>query len=216
MRSSPAAVGRVPGLWSHCTVPITYSTCLVGTQEGYRDGLNAGRESTLQHGFNKGYQEGVRKMLIPGQMKGLLSALLSWCHLNKNDPNLLSKVNQLLDVATQQEELIFRNLTSPPRETNVSDVIECIEDMGLDGGPGQPDMDSSNDAISKNYCHAASEIRNHNPGISSTGLVHQRCCRTASGIDEAEMVQQLYRDCVLLLKDYEIPVDVAPHFQLQP
>ncbi|XP_059840572.1 OTU deubiquitinase with linear linkage specificity a [Hypanus sabinus] len=181
-------------------------------KEGYRDGLNAGRESTLQQGFNKGYQEGVKKMLIPGQMRGLLSALLSWCHLNKNDPNLLSKVNQLLEVATQQEEVIFRNLSLPTKETNVSDVTECIEDMGLDTGPEQPDRDHSNEAVSNNCCPSASGTGQRDPGTNWTGLVHQTCCRRASGINEAEMVQQLYRDCELLLKDYEIPVDIAHIF----
>ncbi|XP_032875866.1 protein YAE1 homolog [Amblyraja radiata] len=192
-----------------------WNTCMgQRLKEGYRDGVNAGKESTLQQGFNKGYQEGVKKMLIPGQMKGFLSALLSWCHLNRNDPNLVAKVNQLLDVATQQEERIFRNLSSPPRETSVGDVMECIEDMGLATGPEQPDMDNSNDAQTENDCHSASDIRRHDLRMNSPGLVHRGCCRTASGIDE--MVKQLYQDCVLLLKDYEIPIDMAPHFQLQP
>ncbi|XP_069776757.1 OTU deubiquitinase with linear linkage specificity a [Narcine bancroftii] len=183
-------------------------------KEGYRDGLNAGRESTLQHGFNKGYREGLKKMLIPGQMKGLLSALLSWCHLNRNDPDLLAKVSQLLDVATQQEELVFRNINSPPEKTNVTDVMECIEDMGLDTEPEQRDMDKPNIAKSENDCQAVSEIKNDETLMNSTDLVHLRYCRTASGIDEAEMVNQLYRDCALLLKDYEIPMDMASHFHL--
>ncbi|XP_078254861.1 OTU deubiquitinase with linear linkage specificity a [Rhinoraja longicauda] len=194
-----------------------WDTCMgQRLKEGYRDGINAGKESTLQHGFNKGYQEGVKKMLVPGQMKGFLSALLSWCQLNRNDPNLVAKVTQLLDVATQQEERIFRNLTSPPRETSVGDVMECIGDLGLDTGPEQPDMDNSNDAQTETNCHSASEIRSHDLGINSPGLAHHEHCRTASEIDEAQMVQQLHQDCVLLLKDFEIPIDMPPHFQLQP
>ncbi|XP_041046158.1 OTU deubiquitinase with linear linkage specificity a [Carcharodon carcharias] len=183
-------------------------------KEGYRDGLNAGRESTLQRGFNEGYQEGVKKMLVPGQTKGLLSALLSWCHVNGNDPNLLAKINQLLGVAAQQEELIFRNLSAPPQETTVSDVTECIEGMGLDTVPEkQPEAGSCSGAESEN-CSSGSEIGNHDSGINTTTLSHQICCRTAPGIDEAEMIRQLCRDCALLLKDCELPSDIAFHFQL--
>ncbi|XP_067888329.1 OTU deubiquitinase with linear linkage specificity a isoform X1 [Heterodontus francisci] len=184
-------------------------------KEGYRDGLNAGRESTLQRGFNEGYQEGVKKMLVPGQMKGLLSALLSWCHLNGSDPNLLAKVNQLLGVAAQQEELIFRNLSAPPQETSVSDVTEYIEDMGLDTTPEKQTEASSCSAAKGESSNSSSEIGNHDHGTSTTSS-HPRCCSTASGIDEAEMVKQLCRDCALLLKDCELPLDIALHFQLQP
>ncbi|XP_067837078.1 OTU deubiquitinase with linear linkage specificity a [Heptranchias perlo] len=186
-------------------------------KEGHRDGLNAGRESTLQRGFNEGYREGVKKMLVPGQLKGLLSALLSWFHLNGSDPNLLAKVNQLLGVAAQQEELIFRNLSPPPQETSVSDVMECIEEMSLDTAPQkQPEAGSCSGAKGESCCNSGSETGNHDHGINSTTSSHQRCCRTATGIDEADMVKQLCRDCALLLKDCELPVDIALHFQLQP
>uniref|UniRef100_UPI00398F470B OTU deubiquitinase with linear linkage specificity a n=1 Tax=Pristiophorus japonicus TaxID=55135 RepID=UPI00398F470B len=195
-----------------------WNTCMGRRlKEGYRDGLNAGRESTLQRGFNEGYQEGVKKMLVPGQLKGLLSALLSWCHLNGSDPNLLAKVNQLLGVAAQQEELIFRNLSAPPQETSVSDVMECIEDMGLDTvSEKQLGTDSCSGTEGENCCNSGSGIANHDHGIKSTTLLQQKSCRTASEIDEAEMVKQLYRDCAHLLKDCELPVDIALHFQLQP
>ncbi|GCB65416.1 OTU deubiquitinase with linear linkage specificity a [Scyliorhinus torazame] len=185
-------------------------------KEGYRDGVNAGRESTLQRGFNEGYQEGVKKMLVPGQMKGLLSALLSWYHLNGSDPNLLAKVNQLLGVAAQQEELIFRNLSAPPQETTVGDVTECIEDMGLDTLPEKQPEGGSCSRAEGESCRSDSEIGNHDHGINSTTLQHQKCCRTATEIDEAEMVRQLCRDCALLLKDCDLPSDIALHFQLQP
>ncbi|XP_048385337.1 OTU deubiquitinase with linear linkage specificity a [Stegostoma tigrinum] len=184
-------------------------------KEGYRDGLNAGRESTLQRGFNQGYQEGVKKILVPSQMKGLLSALLSWFQLNGSDPNLLAKVNQLLGVAAQQEELIFRNLCVIPKETSVSDVMECIEDMGLDTLPEkQPEVSSCGDAASKSR-DSSSETGNPDPGINNTTSSQMRSCRTTPGI-EAEMVKQLCQDCALLLKDCELPSEIALHFQLQP
>ncbi|XP_043544863.1 OTU deubiquitinase with linear linkage specificity a [Chiloscyllium plagiosum] len=183
-------------------------------KEGYRDGVNAGRESTLQHGFNQGYQEGVKKMLVLSQIKGLLSALLSWFQLNGSDPNLLTKVNQLLGVATQQEELIFRNLCVSPKETSVTDVMECIEDMSLDTLPEkQPDVNSYTDAASEIW-ESGNETGNPDSGINST-LSHLRSCRTAPGI-ESEMVKQLCQDCALLLKDCELPSEIALHFQLQP
>uniref|UniRef100_A0A7M4EZI3 Essential protein Yae1 N-terminal domain-containing protein n=1 Tax=Crocodylus porosus TaxID=8502 RepID=A0A7M4EZI3_CROPO len=40
--------------------------------QGYRDGVEAGKEHALQQGFNQGYREGAKMMRTCGQFKGIL------------------------------------------------------------------------------------------------------------------------------------------------
>lgn len=41
-------------------------------QDGLRDGIDAGKEASLQQGFNLGYREGAVKMKAIGQVKGIV------------------------------------------------------------------------------------------------------------------------------------------------
>lgn len=41
-------------------------------QDGFRDGIDAGKEASLQQGFNLGYREGADKMKAIGQFKGIV------------------------------------------------------------------------------------------------------------------------------------------------
>lgn len=41
-------------------------------QDGFRDGIDAGKEASLQQGFNLGYREGAVKMKAIGRFKGIV------------------------------------------------------------------------------------------------------------------------------------------------
>jgi len=45
---------------------------VVFCQDGFRDGVDAGKEASLQAGFNMGYREGATKMTVIGQLKGIM------------------------------------------------------------------------------------------------------------------------------------------------
>ncbi|XP_074699468.1 protein YAE1 homolog isoform X5 [Strix aluco] len=66
------------------------STMKKRLKEGYRDGIEAGKELALQEGFNQGYRHGAELMVTCGQFRGTLNALLSWCHSNGRDSALNS------------------------------------------------------------------------------------------------------------------------------
>lgn len=51
-----------------CEQPVS----LLLLQEGYRDGIEAGKELALQTGFNQGYRHGAKLMITCGQFKGIL------------------------------------------------------------------------------------------------------------------------------------------------
>ncbi|KAL1784276.1 yae1 domain-containing protein 1 [Sigmodon hispidus] len=101
-------------------------------QEGYRDGIDAGKAVTLQQGFNQGYKEGAEVIVNYGLLRGTLSALLSWCHLHGNSSTLISKINNLLDAVGQCEECVLNRLKSvtTPRP-QVTDLLDSIEVMDL-------------------------------------------------------------------------------------
>ncbi|KAG2458061.1 OTU deubiquitinase with linear linkage specificity a [Polypterus senegalus] len=100
-------------------------------KDGYRDGIEAGKESALQNGFNQGYVAGATSMKIIGELKGILSALLSWCQMQKMDSGVIDDLKQLLQTAADQEALLLERLKISQQETNVSEVTDDIELLEL-------------------------------------------------------------------------------------
>lgn len=99
-------------------------------KEGYRDGVEAGKELALQEGFNQGYRQGAELMVACGQFRGTLNALLSWCHLNGHD-SALRKINNLLEVIGKHEEDLLKCLNSVQLQPNVGDILDSIQNMDL-------------------------------------------------------------------------------------
>ncbi|KAM5273614.1 protein YAE1 homolog [Ctenodactylus gundi] len=115
-------------------------------REGYRDGLDAGKAVALQHGFNQGYKRGAEVIINYGQLRGTLSALLSWCHLHDNSSTLISKINNLLDAVGQCEEYVLSHLKSITPQPQVVDLLDSIEDMDLcHVAPAEKTMDEAKD-----------------------------------------------------------------------
>uniref|UniRef100_A0A6G1RKN0 Yae1 domain containing 1 n=1 Tax=Hypotaenidia okinawae TaxID=2861861 RepID=A0A6G1RKN0_9GRUI len=106
------------------------STMKKRLQEGYRDGIEAGKELALQEGFNQGYRHGAELMATCGQFRGTLNALLSWCHLNGHD-SALSKINSLLDVIGKHEEDVLKHLNSIEQQPHLGHILDSVQDMDL-------------------------------------------------------------------------------------
>lgn len=43
--------------------------------EGFREGVEAGKEETLQHGFNVGFREGADAGLLWGELRGVAAGM---------------------------------------------------------------------------------------------------------------------------------------------
>ncbi|NWS18122.1 YAED1 protein, partial [Pachyramphus minor] len=106
------------------------STMKKRLKEGYRDGVEAGKELALQKGFNQGYRHGAELMITCGQFKGTLNALLSWCHFNGHD-SALSKINNLLAVVGKHEEDVLKYLNSTEEQPHLRHILDTVEDMDL-------------------------------------------------------------------------------------
>uniref|UniRef100_A0A8C0FU47 YAE1 maturation factor of ABCE1 n=1 Tax=Bubo bubo TaxID=30461 RepID=A0A8C0FU47_BUBBB len=106
------------------------STMKKRLKEGYRDGIEAGKELALQEGFNQGYRHGAELMVTCGQFRGTLNALLSWCHSNGRD-SALSKINNLLDVVGKHEEDVLKYLNSTDQQPHLGYILDSVQDMDL-------------------------------------------------------------------------------------
>uniref|UniRef100_A0A8C8STF8 YAE1 maturation factor of ABCE1 n=1 Tax=Pelusios castaneus TaxID=367368 RepID=A0A8C8STF8_9SAUR len=107
------------------------STMEKRVKEGYRDGVEAGKDLSLQQGFNRGYKQGAEMMMACGQLKGTLSALLSWCLLNGHVSALLTKTNNLLDAVGKYEERVLKYVNSIYPQPHPGELLDSVQDMGL-------------------------------------------------------------------------------------
>ncbi|XP_058038262.1 protein YAE1 homolog [Ahaetulla prasina] len=101
-------------------------------KEGYREGVDAGKGVTLQQGFNQGYKEAIRMMFECSQLKGTISALLSWYHHNKHSPATLNEMTDLLNQLRTYEENMLKNLNCINSQPSVGDLLHTLNDMDLD------------------------------------------------------------------------------------
>ncbi|KFV70573.1 Yae1 domain-containing protein 1, partial [Dryobates pubescens] len=106
------------------------STMKKRLKEGYRDGVEAGKELALQEGFNQGYRHGAELMVTCGQFRGTLNALLSWCHFNGHD-SALNEINKLLDMVGKHEEDVLKYLNSTEQQPHLSHILDSVQDMDL-------------------------------------------------------------------------------------
>ncbi|XP_050999195.1 protein YAE1 homolog [Acomys russatus] len=147
-------------------------------QEGYRDGVDAGKAVTLQKGFNQGYKQGAEVILNYGLLRGTLSALLSWCHLHGNSSTLISKINNLLDAVGQCEGCVLKEcVKSVTPQPHIADLLDSIEDMDLcQVVPAEEKTDDSKDG---RLCgHGAEFNTNSDKSLSGIDCAHPECYGT--------------------------------------
>ncbi|NWT01213.1 YAED1 protein, partial [Mionectes macconnelli] len=187
------------------------STMKKRLKEGYRDGVEAGKELALQKGFNQGYRHGAELMITCGQFKGTLNALLSWCHFNGHD-SALSKINNLLDVVGKHEEDVLKYLHSMEEQPHLRHVLDSVEDMDLNhrGSAGteykevtdgkQEDGGSSGDNICRNNGEAGSLQSEHSKANFCTD-------------PERSTLAWVKKQTVWLVEQLGLPLDILHHVQ---
>ncbi|KAM4855946.1 protein YAE1 homolog [Urocitellus parryii] len=182
-------------------------------KEGYRDGLDAGKAVTLQQGFNQGYKEGAEVIINYGQLRGTLSALLSWCHLHDNSSTLISEINSLLDAVGQCEEYVLKHLKSITSQPHVVDLLDSIEDMDLcHVVPDEKKIDETKD---ERLCENNAEF-NKNCGKSPSGKdcsYLERCTTQEHSHSENPNLAWILEQTASLVKQLGISIDVLQHLK---
>ncbi|XP_004606950.1 protein YAE1 homolog [Sorex araneus] len=179
-------------------------------KEGYRDGVDAGRAQTLQRGFNQGYKEGAEAVISYGQLRGTLSALLTWCHLHDRTAPLMGKIRSLLDAVGQCEECVLRQLDAITPQPRVVDLSDSIQDMDLCHRlSAEGDTDEAKDG---RLCESNADFNKNcskNAECSSLG-----CFQTEDHIlSEKPDLTWILEQTNSLVKQLGVPIDVLQHLK---
>lgn len=182
-------------------------------KEGYRDGVDAGKAVTLQQGFNQGYKEGADVIINYGQLRGTLSALLSWCHLHDSTSALISKINNLLDAVGQCEEYVLKHLKSITSEPHVVDLLDSLQDMNLcHVALAEKKIDEAKD---ERLCKNNAEFnKNCSKSLSGVDCSFLECCRTQEHAhSENPSLAWVLEQTTNLVKQLGVSVDVLQHLK---
>ncbi|XP_015273397.1 PREDICTED: yae1 domain-containing protein 1 isoform X1 [Gekko japonicus] len=155
------------------------STMEKRVKEGYREGVEAGKELTLQQGFNQGYEEAVKVMFSCGQLKGNVSALLSWCHNNRCDSAVLNRVTDLLNEIKKYEEDTIKDLNCTHPQPSLTDLLDTVEDMDL-GYVHSPE-DQPNGAREQQTGENGTQFCGPRCTSSGTASFQSECCQRSKG-----------------------------------
>lgn len=182
-------------------------------KEGYRDGIDAGKAVTLQQGFNQGYKEGAGVIISYGQLRGTLSALLSWCHLHDNSSALISEINNLLDAVGQCEEYVLRRLKSVISQPRVVGLLDSIQDMDL--GHVAPAEEELDEAEEERFCDGHAEVSEScGKNLSGVACSSLKCCGTQEPArSENPSLTWILEQTASLVKQLGVSVDVLQHLK---
>lgn len=183
-------------------------------KEGYREGVEAGKKVTLQQGFNQGYTEAAKLMFSCGQLKGTISALSSWCHLNGCSSAVMSKVTELLHEVGKYEECVLKSLNCTHLQPNVGDLLDTIEDIDLD--PALSPEQQCNGTKGGKICETGIEINGQCCKNNRTDSFQSEYCRKTK--DDTDFKRLTFigikEKTVSLVAQLGLSLDTVEHIQL--
>ncbi|NXH62500.1 YAED1 protein, partial [Rhabdornis inornatus] len=187
------------------------STMKKRLKEGYRDGIEAGKELALQTGFNQGYRQGAEVMITCGQFKGTLNALLSWCHFNGRD-SALSMINNLLDVVGKHEDDVLKYLNSAEeqQQPHLGHILDSVQDMDLNHTAGT-EYNEVKDGKHEGCGSSSENICRNNGAVDS---LQSECSKVNLCTDpEKSTLAWVRKQTVWLVEQLGLPLDVLHHVQ---
>ncbi|KAF7247811.1 hypothetical protein EYD10_06227 [Varanus komodoensis] len=184
-------------------------------KEGYREGVEAGKQLTLQQGFNQGYKEAVRMMFFCGQLKGTISTLSSWCHHNECTSAVLCEMTDLLKELGKYEEEVLKNLNRTHPPSSVGQLLDTVEDMDLDHVLLTEEQ--CNGTTNGTICKRDIEFGGHCcSNDSRTDSIQGGCCkRTKEGPESRRpTLAWLKEKTISLVEQLGLSPDIVEHIQL--
>ncbi|XP_040820650.1 protein YAE1 homolog [Ochotona curzoniae] len=183
-------------------------------KEGYRDGVDAGKAVALQQGFSQGYKEGAGIIVNYGQLRGTLSALLSWCHRHDSGSAFISNFSRLLDAVGQCEECVLKHLKSVRQQPSVVDILDSMEDMDLcHVVPAERETnDAENEGLTHEDIVEGSKICSEHPsGMHSSDSKHSSTQEHACS--EHPGFTWILEQTTSLVEQLGLSVDVLQHLK---
>ncbi|XP_028826261.1 OTU deubiquitinase with linear linkage specificity a isoform X1 [Denticeps clupeoides] len=167
-------------------------------KDGFRDGINAGKEASLQAGFNQGYRAGALRMKAVGQLKGTASALQIWCQLQDPGSPAAASVSSLLQCVVQHEERIEAAMKRAQERPipSVGDVSEDLANLGVgltpEQGCGRTDCCKEDTDCSSSHSSCSTLLHSHPAGQS---------------------LEELLRWCMSIVVELGLPEGLLHHLQ---
>ncbi|KFP03483.1 Yae1 domain-containing protein 1, partial [Calypte anna] len=187
------------------------STMKKRLKEGYRDGIEAGKELALQEGFNQGYRHGAKLMVTCGQFRGTLNALLSWCHLNGHD-SALSKINNLLGVIGKHEDDVLKYLNSVEQQPHLGHILDSVQDMDLNCT--SPAGTEYNEVKAGRHEDTGSPNENVWTNNGEVGSLQSECSKAKLCTEpEGSTLAWVKKQTVWLVEQLGLSLDVLHHVQ---
>ncbi|KAJ8279465.1 hypothetical protein COCON_G00065310 [Conger conger] len=177
-------------------------------KDGYRDGVDAGKDASLQRGFNVGYREGVEKMVAVGQLKGILSALQCWCQLQHPGSPAFSSISHLLQDVSRHEDRVIERMKmnvgqQPP--ASVGEITEAVEDLQME----HSDTGCGGGGCSKDNCCRKEQTPEEGP----TALQTPCQSTTHPTFSAEESVEPLLKRCMDLVVELGLPEELLHNLQ---
>ncbi|XP_063778564.1 protein YAE1 homolog [Pseudophryne corroboree] len=147
-------------------------------REGYLDGIEAGKENSLQTGFNSGYKLGVSMLMPCGELRGTLSALVTWCQVHQLEPSMTTQLGELLTSVCQCEDHIVKVLSSIHQVAHPTDLSSSLEDMDLASHIHEAD---------KRSCSAGQDCCHNQESLPSSLLSGCRTTQQLSDVVKQEL-----------------------------
>ncbi|NXN87808.1 YAED1 protein, partial [Bombycilla garrulus] len=178
-------------------------------KEGYREGIEAGKELALQTGFNQGYRHGAELLFTCGQFKGTLNALLSWCHFNGHNA-ALSTINNLLDVVGKHEDDLLKYLNCTEEQPHLENLLDSVQDMDLNH-TAETEYKDAKDGKNEDCGSSIENICKNNGEVCSlqSECSHANLCTDS----EKSTLAWVKKQTVWLVEQLGLSLDVLHHVQ---
>ncbi|KAF9087811.1 hypothetical protein BGX23_007853 [Mortierella sp. AD031] len=136
---------------------------------GYRDGIEEGKEGTLQQGFNQGWSEGVQYGHELGRLRGLISPLLEYIR----SPSTAQQTGPLSNLKDKEDWIV--RATELVKELVELDIAKAFDKAYFDDGLGP----SSDKATLKNKDkHSSTDASSGCCGGGGSGSSGSSCCQS--------------------------------------
>ncbi|KAL1006879.1 hypothetical protein UPYG_G00078410 [Umbra pygmaea] len=178
-------------------------------KDGYVDGIDHGKEASLQLGFNMGYREGAARTTAVGRLKGIISAIQCWCQLQRPDNPTPASVADLLQRVIKHEHSIMEAIRTTfenpiPTASNVSETMEDLSVREEENCCGDGGCSKDSACCKKDCDKEISPMLMQKPNLS-----------TALPIDPVtipgENVDQLVQCCMDLVYELGLPQELIQH-----
>lgn len=176
-------------------------------KDGFRDGADAGKESSLQVGFNMGYREGATKIRAIGQLKGIMSAVRCWCQVQLPGSPALASVTDLLQRVEKHEDGLVEAMRKAQKKppSNVTDMLDDMEDLKVE------QRDHSEDSGS---CNKDGDCCGNDGGIDCCGMDKDSSrIVSQSSFSIGDSFEQLLKFCLDLVTELGLPEELKCHIQ---